>query len=522
MSRELPERPSLEFLKKEAKALHHAAQEGDATARQRLAALPAFAKLQPSALARQVFAMHDAQSAVAREYGFSSWNALRDEVEARTLTFEQAVDDFVRSATGGAPGRARRLLALYPRIATANLHTCLVLGDAKGVSERLNGRGDLVRQSGGPQRWEPLLYVVHTCMHRDEPARVAGLMALTGLLLSLGANPNAEFHWQWHPELPRTALWASVCEVAHLPLAELLLQAGAHATDGVTSHIAAGGGNLDALELLHRFGLNVDGIAGGTPPLAYILTWADTPVGIRWLLEHGANPNLNVPGSTDTPLHLAARRWDVPMVELLVRCGAELERRNGEGQTPYATAVLAGNTDVATWLLANGASPELSPLERFVGLCAQADRTGAQSVLAAHPTLTKQLTREQHLLLQRFAENGNSAVLQTMLDFGFDPNVGDKDGVTALHRAAMAGQVEATRVLLAGRANVNALDGMFAATPLVWAVEGRGHAPPASDHVGVARLLLAAGSSAEWHPGPDTPSPERTQEALLDLLRAAT
>ncbi len=70
MSRELPERPSLEFLKKEAKALHRAALEGDGAARERLAALPAFAKLQPSALARQAFAMHDAQSAVAREYGF--------------------------------------------------------------------------------------------------------------------------------------------------------------------------------------------------------------------------------------------------------------------------------------------------------------------------------------------------------------------------------------------------------------------------------------------------------------------
>jgi len=48
--------------------------------------------------------------------------------------------------------------------------------------------------------------------------------------------------------------------MGHLPLAEALLEAGANPTDGVSTHIAAGAGNLQALELLHRFGLNVNGI----------------------------------------------------------------------------------------------------------------------------------------------------------------------------------------------------------------------------------------------------------------------
>jgi len=109
-----------------------------------------------------------------------------------------------------------------------------------------------------------------------------------------------------------------------------------------------------------------------------------------------------------------------------------------------------------------------------------------------------------------------------MLDCGFDPNVKDLEGVTALHRAAMSGRADAVRVLLAHGASVNALDGMFAATPLVWTCEGWSHGPQAgADHLAVARLLLAAGSPREWVPPEKAPDPERTQEQLIELCRAA-
>jgi hypothetical protein len=85
----------------------------------------------------------------------------------------------------------------------------------------------------------------------------------------------------------------------------------------------------------------------------------------------------------------------------------------------------------------------------------------------------------------------------------------------------MAGHPDAVRVLLAFGAPVNALDGMFSGTPLVWAVEGRGHPQPGADHVGVARLLIAAGSSVEWTPPAGTPNPEHTLEGLVDIQRAA-
>jgi len=521
MSGTLPEHPNLEQLKKQAKSLLHAAKTNDVSAILRFATLPAFANMSTAELAVQNFALHDAQSVIAREHGFVSWNVLREEVEARSMSFDAAVNEFVRCATGGALGRAQKLLTLYPRIASASLQTALVLGNADEVEARLLDHPELATVPGGPQNWEPLLYACHTCMHRDVPSRSDGLVVIAKRLCALGANPNAEYHWNWHPELPRTALWAAICEVRHLPLAEVLLEAGANPTDGVTTHIAGSIGNLAALELLHRFGMNVNGIPDGVPPLVYMMQWSTNSAGPRWLLEHGADPNLAWGDAGEAPLHVAARRWNLALVELLVRYGADPLKRRTDGSTPHTLAALHGNHNIATWLLAHGAADELSALDKFVACCARGDRAGGDSMLAVQPALRTELRHEHHLLLHRFAESGNAAVLETMLACGFDPNAKDRDNVTPLHRAAMRGHPEAVRVLLAFGAPVDALDGMFSGTPLIWAVAGRGRPAPVADHVRVARLLIEAGSPVEWSPPEGAPNAEQVLEGLFDLRRAA-
>ena len=522
-SKQLPERPNLGQLKKQAKSLLHSAQAKEPAALERFRVLPSLASLPPDRLVATEFALHQAQSVIAREYGFKSWRELHEQVEEQSLSFAGAVDEFVRCATGAARDRAFRLLARYPAIAHASLHAELVLGDAEAVARRLHEHPELASQPGGVQNWEPLLYVCHTFLSHEAPERAAGLVAIARSLLARGANPNAEYHWNWHRELPRTALWGALCAVNHLPLAEALLERGANPTDGVSLHITAGSGNLPALELLHRFGVNVNGIPGGVPPLRYVLSWARTTAGIAWLLEHGADPNLPWAEPGDAPLHIAAQRWDVPLVELLVRHGADIHQRRRDGRTAHTLAALHGNQQIAAWLRAHGAQDELSPLENFVSACARGDQAHALEMLRANPGLRGDLRREHHLMMHVPAERGDAAALETMLKCGFDPNAKDNEGVTALHRAAMAGHAEAVRLLLAHGASVNALDGMFSATPLVWATEGWSHDShkDGADHVRTARLLIAAGSPVEWNPPEKAPDPEGTQEQLAALCREA-
>lgn len=83
MSRPLPARPHLAHLKAQAKDLLDAHQRSEPAAFERIrAAVPAFARMSDEELARAAFALHDAQSAIAREYGFASWAELRDKVAA--------------------------------------------------------------------------------------------------------------------------------------------------------------------------------------------------------------------------------------------------------------------------------------------------------------------------------------------------------------------------------------------------------------------------------------------------------
>ena len=426
-SRELPPRPNLDHLKKQAKALLDAANERDQDALRRFTLLPSFAGKAPDAIAGDL-ALHDAQSVVAREHGFPSWNALREEVESRTLSFDAALDEFVRCASAGATGRAERLLALHPRIASATLQTALVLGDARAVDDRLRDHPELATAAGGPMQWPPLLYACHTSMHNGDPRASRGARRDRAATSCAWRDPNGEYHWNWHPELPRTVLWGAVCAVHHLPLAEALLAAGANPTDGVTSHIAGGGGNLDALELLHRYGLNVNGIPGGVPPLVYMMLWADNPAGPYWLLDHGADPNLAVGRRRRSA---AARR----RAQVGRRDGREARsvrrrrlapahgRRARRTRWPSCRATLTSRA--GCWRTARRTSSRRSSVSSRP---ARAPIVRPQ--MRCWPSIRpcrSQLTPEHHLMLHRPAESGNAAVLEAMLSCGFGPDARDKD-----------------------------------------------------------------------------------------------
>jgi hypothetical protein len=84
---QLPDRPDLDQLRRQARELHRAAQGGDPGALRRLRPVSDKATLST------------AQLALAREYGFPSWRRLRDEAEHRRTL----LDGPVRDAAGPVP-----------------------------------------------------------------------------------------------------------------------------------------------------------------------------------------------------------------------------------------------------------------------------------------------------------------------------------------------------------------------------------------------------------------------------------
>lgn len=56
-----------------------------------------------------------------------------------------------------------------------------------------------------------------------------------------------------------------------------------------------------------------------------------------------------------TPLHIAAKRGNLDIVQLLIERGAELNALNSMGQTPLFLAVQGGHKDIANLLIERGA-----------------------------------------------------------------------------------------------------------------------------------------------------------------------
>jgi ankyrin repeat protein len=513
---QLPGRPNLDQLKRQAKELLRSARDADAAALARFRVLPAFARAADADLARAPLALHDAQSVIAREHGFDSWNALRDHVEGLALEIGAATREFLEAATSERPDRAERLLESHPGIAHASFHTALVLGDAASAKAHLARDAALAIANGGPRGWQPLHYVCYSCIGARTTHREAGLIETARELIGAGADPNLRFPWQHH-DVHRPVLWGAVFVVKSLPLAGALLDAGADPNDGVTLTIAAGLGNLSVLDLLlaHGADVNTPWATDGSAPLYAILQWSHETGGAHWLLQHGANPDPVFAANGETPLHAAAANFDVALASALVERGADCSRPRGDGRTPYAVAELHGNRAVADWLLAHGASGELSPVDRLVAACSRGDRETAAGLLAKQPDLRNQIGPEHYAAFYRAAERNDTRALEAMLACGFDPNRGDESiDKTALHAAAMEGWPDAVRVLLAHGASVTARDREFNAQPLLWAAEGSRMRADGRDHAAVGRLLLDAGSTTDWDAG------GHPSEAVVDIVNA--
>src|SRR3954465_15209263 len=152
----------------------------------------------------------------------------------------------------------------------------------------------------------------------------------------------------------------------------------------------------------------------------------------------------------------AAMRGDTAAVATLLRDGADVNGREGDGMTALHWAADTGNAELARLLLENGAQP------------AAVTRLGGYTPL--------------HLA----AKGGHAQVVRALLDRNADAKATTTTGAAPLHFAAASGSAEAVTLLLDRGAVIDVREPQWGQTPLMFAA-GAGR-------TGAVRVLLARGA----------------------------
>ncbi len=455
---QLPASPSLENLKKRAKALVKSARARDPQALELVG--PYFGD--PAAISLQ-----QAQLALAREYRFSSWAKLKAHIERGASaddTSEQRANRFLDLVTviyhnipDLGPKRfaqAAALLAEHPDIRHENICTAAAIGDVEQIDHWLDTDPGLIDRKGGPFQWPALMYAAY--------ARLPGVSTFAAgmRLLQRGANPDA--HHMWGGQYRFTALTGVFGEGEGGPIkqpehpdmvafARALLEAGADPNDSQAAYNRCFTPDNTCLELLLEYGLKPEARN-------------------NWTDEDG----LPHPGATmHYQLMAAIHRGFVARARLLIEHGVALEQIDNsydnrtKGKTPLEAALLLGMPEIADLLRKAGAKePDLSAEDTFAAACMRGDTEAARAMLDANQELRGGV-REREMLCDA-VKLGNHAALATMIALGLDLN--DPGGRTPLHEAAMQGDAEAARMLLEAGADASIRDPNYHSPPIGWAL----------------------------------------------------
>jgi hypothetical protein len=470
----LPDRPSLEQLRNQAKDLRRAVQAGAA------GALAEVAEHDPAA-STDPFTLASAQLVIARHYGFASWARLKHHVDLvarytrapdEVPACDDVADEFLRLACldygddePARRSRARALLVEHPEIAATSIHAAACVADAGRVRAFVDADPSLARREDGPYTWQPLCYLAYA-RHDPEVARDASL-ATARVLLDAGADPNAGYLWHGLPT-PFTVLtgvlgggelgpdrqpphphWAA--------LARVLLEAGADPSDGQGLYNRMFEPDDEHLVLLFEHGL---GTGDGGPWRARLGAAVESPAEmlqrqLSWAINH----------------HLVDR------VRLLAGHGVDVTAPLPDGRTPVDTAALAGDRELVDLLVAHGAPPAaLDPADALVGAVLGGDPAAVDAITASKPDAVAD-ARERRPSLVVWATAARSLrAVELALDLGFDVNARGRIDLpieqpweTALHAAAQHGDVAMAQLLLARGADPTIRDARFDATALGWA-----------------------------------------------------
>ncbi|MEP7020964.1 MAG: ankyrin repeat domain-containing protein [Pseudonocardiales bacterium] len=301
---DLPERPDLDQLRRQAKELLRAAKAGDTAAIKRIRA----------ASDRDILA--SAQLALAREYGFPSWIRLKTEVERRQI-FDR-----------GDVAALRGLLSDHPELATVRMeHWC----DHRKGADPLGYLAMLRFDSG------------RLGLPRDLPA----VGEMTRALIAAGAPVEGA------PGAAETPLMTAA-SYGDAEVAKILIDAGAR-MDATAARSA--GGVPGGTPLMHAavFGMThvVDTLVGAGAPVG-TLAEAAAAGDVGGFLDVATTQPERV-----AALRLAAGHERLDVIDALLGVGTPVDGVDEGGSTALHEAAYYGRTKSVRHLLARGADPNL-------------------------------------------------------------------------------------------------------------------------------------------------------------------
>ncbi len=441
--------------------------------------------------------------------------------------------------------RAKTVLDLRPELARESIHTAAAVGDPALVAAFLATDPSLATRASTQDGTEPIIYACHAGLQRLLGVGDADRVHTVRLLLDAGASANSAMTLDHDPKAVIPALYFA-CVSNNVAVASLLLERGANPNDGESVYHAAELNHRDCLDLLLTHGADLSSAHAtwGNTPLYFLAGYKEdqphcalSTLGMQWLLEYGANPNVpsfvtsghddapsDARGDAEMPLHrVAAFGRSVAVARLLVEHGAVVDAPRGDGKTAYAMAMRTGNDGVATYLAECGADTRsLTPVDRLLASCIRADERAARAILADHPALMAALTAEERQTLGLAVEQDRESSVRLMVALGWRLDAEGEWGGTPLHWAAWHGRVNMTRVLLECGAPVNVRDSTYGSSPIAWASHGSTNARPGNDadYVAVTEMLLGAGSTRDESYNRWGESPERmASDAVANVLR---
>jgi ankyrin repeat protein len=149
--------------------------------------------------------------------------------------------------------------------------------------------------------------------------------------------------------------------------------------------------------------------------------------------------------------------------------------------------------------------------------CALGDEASVRSLLAARPSLARELADEDVRLIADAAETNRTDAVRLMLEAGWPADARGKHGATPLHWAGFHGNAAMARNLLERGAPLEARTTEFEGTPLEWALYGSQHGwhAPRGDYEGTVEALLDAGARMPGPPG----GARNASDAVREVLR---